>query len=152
MCSSDLGSLLIGIVMPDGHVCSMDPPLEIDAGFVDKASADLDHPAESRFRFAGACVTTGCQQWRNEQCQVGRAAAIVAERLEITEELPRCAIRSRCRWWRQEGRAACAACAWVVHTTMRSADPAAGEIDERTSPHAGAEQAAPFDHVTSASG
>jgi len=125
----------------------MDPPLEIGAGFVDRVSADPDHPAESRFRFAGACVTTACQQWRNEQCQVGRAASIVAKRLDPIEELPRCAIRARCRWWWQEGRAACAACAWVVHTTMRPADAPPVERDERTGPDLSAASDTSCDHA-----
>jgi hypothetical protein len=117
------GNLLIGIVMPDGRVGSVEPPLEVDAAFADRVSADPGTPGESRFRFARECVTTACRQWRNDQCQVGHAAATVAERLEIVEGLPRCAIRSTCRWWQQEGRAACAACQWVVHTSARAETP-----------------------------
>ena len=104
--------------------------LEIDKAFVARASADPGQPAESRFRFAGACQTVACRQWQDNQCQVGVAAATVAKRLEIVEGLPRCAIRPNCRWWHQEGSAACAACAWVVHTPTRPAAVVPVHVDE----------------------
>ncbi|MFB2972660.1 hypothetical protein ACE1CD_27180 [Aerosakkonema sp. BLCC-F183] len=41
---------------------------------------------------------------------------------EVVERLPRCQIRSNCRWWKQEGRAACRRCPQVVTTVYKPAE------------------------------
>ena len=68
-------------------------------------------PAEV-FRTASACATKACHHFDGTNCQL---ATRVAEQLPaVTEQLPPCAIRKDCRWWQQEGSAACFRCPQVV--------------------------------------
>ncbi|MGB7416633.1 MAG: hypothetical protein WA902_20690 [Thermosynechococcaceae cyanobacterium] len=68
-------------------------------------------PAEV-FRTASPCQTKECQHFDGTNC---RLATRVAEQLPIVvEQLPPCAIRRDCRWWQQEGSAACYRCPQVV--------------------------------------
>jgi hypothetical protein len=66
------------------------------------------------FRFAGRCVEGGCRHWE-EQVQRCRLVAKTVEFVPIVvEKLKPCAIRSTCRWWAQEGKAACVRCPQVA--------------------------------------
>lgn len=68
---------------------------------------------EEVFRFTAPCRGEGCPQFRGGRC--GVAAAAVNHLSEVTEgPLPRCSIRSTCRWWHDEGAAACRRCPTVV--------------------------------------
>jgi hypothetical protein len=119
-CPSSLcrpGSQLLGIVGPDGTVAPVQPPLSIDATFVQRAHAASPRPPESRFRFAGPCETDGCQQWTGERCSIAAAVARCAERSPAPDRLPRCAIRPSCQWFAQEGTAACKICPDLVRVT-----------------------------------
>ncbi|MET8832732.1 hypothetical protein ABZV78_02270 [Micromonospora sp. NPDC004540] len=80
------------------------------------AARDSDAPVESRFRLAGPCVTSSCGFWTGEHCGLGaRMAASYAETAELgQEQLPKCAIRRTCRWFAEQGPAACPACSHVV--------------------------------------
>jgi hypothetical protein len=81
------------------------------------------------FRFAASCAGKGCQHFDGTNC---RLAARIAENIPaVTETLPPCSIRSSCRWWQQEGRAACMRCPQIVTDTYfpseqlrQAADPA----------------------------
>lgn len=64
------------------------------------------------FRFAAPCACGGCLHFRERRCRL--IERIVGELPPVTDELPECAIRPDCRWWRQEGRAACLRCPRVV--------------------------------------
>jgi hypothetical protein len=64
------------------------------------------------FRFAAPCMCAGCVHFADDKCLL--AKKIVKLLPAVTEQLPRCAIRLQCRWWRQEGRAACLRCPQVV--------------------------------------
>jgi hypothetical protein len=109
-----VGSQLIGIVGPDGRLGYVDPPLEIDATFIEVSSRG--RAPESRFRFAEPCLGHHCEHWTHDQCGlIGRLSA-GANELALTEssKLPRCGIRRSCRWFRQRGPEACEACPHVV--------------------------------------
>ncbi|WP_432840898.1 hypothetical protein [Dactylosporangium sp. CA-092794] len=108
------GNLLIGVVRPDGTLAPVRPPLELDAVFVDRATAG-ERPAEARMRFAGPCVTSQCRHWRDQRCGVADLAADAAA-AGVPAELPACPIRATCRWWAQRGAAACRVCQTIVHT------------------------------------
>jgi hypothetical protein len=75
------------------------------------ALADPVHPAEV-FRFTAPCREAACGFFRNGRCGVGQAA--VAALPDEEAPLPRCGIRSDCRWWEEQGPAACRRCARVV--------------------------------------
>jgi hypothetical protein len=66
------------------------------------------------FRFAARCAGTNCPQFDGKNCGVAKH---VANNLpEAVDTLPICRLRPTCRWWHQEGKAACLRCPQVVHT------------------------------------
>ncbi|HTW25896.1 MAG TPA: hypothetical protein VME92_02115 [Acetobacteraceae bacterium] len=72
-------------------------------------------PAEV-LRIAAPCMGTGCQHFDGSSCRLATRVATMME--PVVAGLPRCAIRPVCRWFRQEGKAACLRCPQIV-TTMR---------------------------------
>jgi hypothetical protein len=71
------------------------------------AMADPVHPTEV-FRLAAKCQTTRCPHFDGAIC--GLASRIVQILPAVVSDLPGCQIRSECRWFRQEGAAACHRC------------------------------------------
>jgi hypothetical protein len=69
------------------------------------------------FRAAAPCLERCCRHWDGTNCQL--AARITARLDPAVSELPRCAIRPRCRWFRQEGPQACVRCP-LVATELRN--------------------------------
>jgi hypothetical protein len=68
------------------------------------------------FRVAVPCASAGCSHFEGGACQI---AVRLTRRLEPSvSALPRCAIRPACRWWRQEGAAACRRCPEVATTPL----------------------------------
>ena len=70
-------------------------------------------PAEV-FRFAALCACSACDHYSEAQSKCR-----LVEKTErwvpiVSESLPVCSIRAECRWWQQEGRAACMRCPQVV--------------------------------------
>ncbi|MFM6629432.1 MAG: nitrogen fixation protein [Microcystis panniformis] len=64
------------------------------------------------FRFAASCAEKECVHFDGQDCRLARR---VAQGLaEVTDILPPCRIRQNCRWWLQEGKAACLRCPQVV--------------------------------------
>lgn len=76
-------------------------------------------PPTAVFRFAAPCEESACAHFDGEDCSL--AGRIVDLLPPVVEVLPPCAIRSRCRWWGQEGRAACLRCPMIA-TTPADAD------------------------------
>jgi hypothetical protein len=73
-------------------------------------------PAEV-LRFAAPCARTSCQHFSNDRCHL---AEKFSRRLPVVTAIgPPCPIRRECRWFAQEGTAACLRCPQVV-TTNRS--------------------------------
>lgn len=86
-------------------------------------------PAEV-FRFAGPCANSACAHFNEDDQSCRLAEKTVRWAPVVFEKLPKCAIRNDCRWWKQEGVAACRRCPQVVtvnydpSTVMRqAADP-----------------------------
>ena len=74
----------------------------------------LSQPASPTevFRFAAPCAGHDCQHFDGADCRlVQRVVQILPA---ATTSLPPCAIRADCRWWQQEGKAACLRCPQVV--------------------------------------
>ncbi|MEM8780291.1 MAG: nitrogen fixation protein [Cyanobacteria bacterium P01_G01_bin.49] len=68
-------------------------------------------PAEV-FRTATTCATNKCVHFDGNNC---RLAQRVVEKLPVVEQqLPACSIRKDCRWFQQEGKAACLRCSQVI--------------------------------------
>jgi len=64
------------------------------------------------FRFAAPCAGGGCLHFDGTSCRL--ATKTVQLLPAAVNRLPRCRLRPRCRWWRQEGRDACLRCPVVV--------------------------------------
>lgn len=64
------------------------------------------------FRLAARCEEKKCTHFDGARCQL--AARIATMLPEAVESLPACNIRRECRWFRQEGRAACLRCPQIV--------------------------------------
>jgi len=82
------------------------------------------------FRFAAPCAGTACQHFDGTHCRL--VARIVERTPTAVEILSACRLRPSCRWWLQEGSAACLRCPIIVTENYqpssglrRAADPAA---------------------------
>ncbi|RLK61712.1 hypothetical protein [Actinokineospora cianjurensis] len=130
------GATLLGIMGPGGRVVftphgpTLTPSLRTHL----QSQVDQSHPGaplESRYRFATPCATKGCAFW-DGTCRALDAAhdtyptpdtpassnssgghRAPADPSHSVENLPHCGIRDTCRWWSQEGPAACAVCPQV---------------------------------------
>src|SRR6266571_2488886 len=63
-------------------------------------------------RFAASCEEKACRHFNDAHCCL--ATRIVQILPAVTESLPACVIRPECRWYQQEGRAACLRCPQIV--------------------------------------
>ena len=75
------------------------------------------------FRIAAPCSGGGCKHFSAEQSKCNLVEKTVRWASGGVEKLPACSIRPDCKWWQQEGRAACMRCPQVV--TDRFQAPAA---------------------------
>lgn len=72
------------------------------------------------FRFAAPCAGSGCQHFDGTDCRL--VQRIVNMLPTVVDVLPACQLRSNCRWWKQEGKAACLRCPQVVTKTYSPSD------------------------------
>ncbi len=107
----ETGAVLIGMVKDDGAVGHIPQRLYVDEDFVKNANAD--GKAETRFRFASSCVQGKCGQWKGGKCGVVELAADELSAVQ-TDALPKCSIRSECRWFKQRAAEACRVCSFVI--------------------------------------
>jgi len=84
-------------------------------------------PAEI-FRFGAPCAGRACRHFDGSDCRL--ATRIVKLLPPVVGGLPPCQLRPDCRWWQQEGKAACLRCPQVITETYdppellrRAADP-----------------------------
>ena len=64
------------------------------------------------FRFAAPCAGVHCQHFDGVDCRLARRVVHLLP--AVVERLPACSIRPNCRWWLQEGKAACLRCPQIV--------------------------------------
>ncbi|MBS9393185.1 MAG: nitrogen fixation protein [Dolichospermum sp. OL03] len=100
---------IIGGTVTEPRVAYLKQPQPITDELIAKVSPVT--PAEV-FRTASTCATNGCQHFDGKNC--GLATRIVENLPTVGEELPPCSIRRDCRWWQQEGKAACMRCPQVI--------------------------------------
>jgi hypothetical protein len=81
------------------------------------------------FRIAAPCANTGCGHFSKEQSTCKLAEKIVRWAPVVVEKLPACSIRPDCRWWQQEGRAACMRCPQVVTDRFQAPEALAKAAD-----------------------
>ncbi|WP_433390456.1 hypothetical protein [Micromonospora sp. KLBMP9576] len=106
-------TVFLGMITPAGRVAYVTPALPAEVAL---AQAGADTPVESRYRLAGPCVTAKCGFWTGAHCGLGERVAASFREVAgpVEDDLPRCAIRRSCRWYAEQGRAACTACSHVV--------------------------------------
>ena len=63
-------------------------------------------------RIAAPCMGGGCVHFDGSNCQLAVRVAAMLD--PVVGALPRCAIRPTCRWFLQEGRAACMRCPQIA--------------------------------------
>jgi hypothetical protein len=82
----------------------------------------LAAPAEPAavFRFGGRCAEGGCRHFDGARCSLGER--LVQLLPAVGDRVPPCVLRPTCRWWHEQGPAACRRCPQVVtHTATPSA-------------------------------
>ncbi|XHR81072.1 MAG: nitrogen fixation protein [Gloeotrichia echinulata GP01] len=100
---------IIGGTVAEPRVAYLKQPLPITDELIAKAGPIT--PTEI-FRMATPCAAKACLHFDGQDC---RLAKQIAEKLPaVAEELPPCSIRRDCRWWNQEGKAACMRCPQVI--------------------------------------
>jgi hypothetical protein len=107
------GSEILGVRQDDGTVAILPQTLPVDAGFIERVGED-DISAEQKFRFTNKCIEGGCSQWTGKSCGVIERVLEYMEQLPVKDNLPACAIRKNCRWFRQSGAEACKVCVFVI--------------------------------------
>jgi hypothetical protein len=64
------------------------------------------------FRFGAPCAGHACKHFDGTDCRL--ATRIVQLLPPVVDALPACHLRPDCRWWQQEGKAACLRCPQIV--------------------------------------
>ena len=72
------------------------------------------------FRIAAQCEEKACCHFDGKNCRL--ATRIVQILPAVSEALPACLIRPTCRWYQQEGRAACLRCPQVITETYEPSE------------------------------
>lgn len=72
------------------------------------------------FRIASSCQEKQCAHFDGQDCRL--AMRVVGQFPAVAEALPPCAIRHDCRWWKQEGKAACMRCPQVVTSNYNATE------------------------------
>jgi len=106
------GARVLGVLQKteDGfEVAYLDEPLPATTEVL--AMAAPAQPTEV-FRLAAKCQTNHCPHFDGTDC--GLATRIVQILPAVVDQLPLCNIRSECRWFHQEGVAACRRCPQIA--------------------------------------
>jgi hypothetical protein len=107
------GSVLLGIVAAKGEIAYVTPNIPTTQTLLDSFASNGIAP-ENRLRFAGPCMGRKCVQWAGARCGLIDRVVAHFDEADVTRPLPKCGIRSTCRWFAQHGRTACASCPEVI--------------------------------------
>jgi hypothetical protein len=106
---------VLGVISRDAEepqLAYLDQPLPAEEETLALA-APLD--VSQVFRLSARCEEKKCTHFDGRDCQL--AVRIARMLPEVVDYLPACNIRPDCRWFRQEGRAACVRCPQIVTST-----------------------------------
>ncbi len=124
------GSVVFGIIVgtvEQPRLAPLETMLPVTAHLL--ALAGPVSPTEV-FRFAAPCAGDACRHFDGAACTL---ASRIAERLPpAVDALPPCRLRPRCRWWRQEGTAACLRCPQIVTETYSASETMRAAADPET--------------------
>lgn len=103
---------VLGVVSRDGdapRLAYLDEPVPVTPEILALAAPVA---VAEVFRLSARCEEKKCTHFDGARCQL--AVRIAQMMPEVTATLPPCNIRRECRWFRQEGRAACLRCPQIV--------------------------------------
>jgi hypothetical protein len=100
---------VVGGTPGDPRVSYLESPLPVTPELL--GLSEPVHPTEV-FRFGAPCAQSGCQHYDGNHC--GLIQQIVVGIPPVASTLVPCRLRPRCRWWHEEGAAACIRCPLVV--------------------------------------
>ncbi len=118
---------VLGVVVRDAEEPRLAYLDEAVAATPDMLEMAAPVPVSQVFRLSARCEEKKCTHFDGTRCQL--AVRIARLLPEVVDSLPACTIRPECRWFRQEGRAACLRCPQIVTGTY--------EADERLQEVAG---------------
>lgn len=108
------GAFVFGVVggtAAEPLVAYLDEPQPLDLDLRERCAPV--EPAEV-FRIGAPCAESGCRHFDGGACSLG--ARTVQLLPPVVSKLPACRIRPSCRWFREQGGAACVRCPAVVTT------------------------------------
>ena len=71
-------------------------------------------------RAAAPCAEDLCRHHSQGSCQL--ATRIVKDLPEVSSAIPKCGLRSSCKWWSEQGVAACHRCPQVATASSNASD------------------------------
>jgi hypothetical protein len=116
---------ILGVISRDGdepRLAYLDEALPASPPVLELA-APMD--VSQVFRLSARCEERKCTHFDGVDCQL--AVRIARMLPEVVDQLPPCNIRRDCRWFRQEGRAACVRCPQIM-TGNHEADEVLQEV------------------------
>jgi hypothetical protein len=105
-------AVVIGIVggtAAAARVAYLEAPLPVTPDLLGRTAPV---PPNQVLRTAARCAEGACGHYDGADCTLARR--IVANLAATVDRPPPCSIRPTCRWWRQEGKAACVRCPQVA--------------------------------------
>jgi hypothetical protein len=96
----------------NAEIAYIEEPISFSDGLATLAESV---PKSRVFRLAGACEERRCLHFDGNECRL--AQRIVHSLPVVVDILPPCTIRKDCRWYSQEGAAACMRCPQIVTLT-----------------------------------
>ncbi len=106
------GSAVIGVVLGSAEaprVAYLEAPIPVTPDIIARTAPV---PPNQVLRTAAPCGECACAHFDGSGCSL--VQRIVARMEPAVERPPPCAIRPRCRWWAEQGKAACLRCPEVV--------------------------------------
>jgi hypothetical protein len=118
-------ALVLGVVQQDGPSPVVEYLNERVAATPDILAMAAPLKPGEVFRLAATCAEHKCPHFDGADCQL--ATRVVELLSSAVDSLPPCVIRKECRWYFQEGEAACKRCPEIV-TISYDLSPQAREV------------------------
>jgi hypothetical protein len=114
------GSVAFGVVggtAAEPRVSWIERPVPVTEGLL---ALTGPVPPTQVLRIAAPCQENACCHFDGADCRL--ATKLVQLMPAVTQSLPPCRIRPDCRWFLQEGRAACAVCPQIVTCSVNPSE------------------------------
>ena len=98
-----------GAASRPGEVAYLSSPVPVPE---DVAALTAPVPPNAVLRTAAPCAGAGCRHFSGHNCTLIERIAAALD--PVVDRPPACAIRGTCRWWAEQGRAACVRCPQIV--------------------------------------